>query len=144
MAGVFRTRKGGVAAEIANVGYLGPDANGGVPIDRAAELMAELQDGEGKPLTGTDLTAAAKKWADAHDLDVSQLSAEKITALPTELGAAPDRPSAEEVSKENYRAEWGTEPADPSGQPPAPAPDAISTAPEATIPQSAAEAKETP
>jgi hypothetical protein len=66
---VFKTRKGAPAVEINGVGLIDDDHS--VPLDRAALVMGELQDKNGRPLTGTALRAAAKRWAEAVGLQVA-------------------------------------------------------------------------
>jgi hypothetical protein len=127
MAMVFKSQSdSSQAVELVGVGVLYPGGRGGVPVERAAEVMTELQeknadgslsldeDGNPIPLTGSKLTAAAKAFAEARDLDVVNLNDDKIAGLPAEIGTPPDRPPAAESAMADYRHQFGTdEPWDP-------------------------------
>jgi hypothetical protein len=55
-----------------------------VPLDRAAEVLHELQDDKGKPLTGKALDDAAKAFADARGLKVVTLPKEEKSESKTD------------------------------------------------------------
>lgn len=105
---VFKTAKDTADdVQIAGVGILGAGAAGGVPVHVAAETMTELQDDEGKPLTGSALTAAAKRLAETHGWETVNVHEDKLAGLAVEAGAAPDRPPLEDVGREEYEATFG-------------------------------------
>lgn len=61
--------------EIANVGLL--DAAHEITLERAAERMPELQDEDGKPLSGPELHDAARAWCEhAEGVEVADTPAE--------------------------------------------------------------------
>lgn len=70
MPAAFQTKPGQDAVEIVGVGLCEADGQAGVSLDTAAERMAELQDQNGKPLTGQALAKAAQAWADSAGLTV--------------------------------------------------------------------------
>lgn len=78
MASAFKTAKGESAREIIGVGIVDENGTNGVTLEQAAIVMSELQDAQGAPLTGSALTAAAKKWADAVGLTVGSVSGSSI------------------------------------------------------------------
>src|SRR6059058_1875180 len=105
---VFKTSKDSVYdVTIAGVGVLGASGKGGVPIAQAAETLAELQNEDGEPLTGSALTAAAKRLAETHGWETVQVHEDKLASLAQEAGAAPDRPPLEDVGREEYEATYG-------------------------------------
>jgi hypothetical protein len=105
--------------ELVGVGTLFPGARGGIPVERAAEVMSELQEknadgslrldenGNPIPLSGSKLTAAAKAFAELRGIQVANLNEDKIAALPAEVGQPPDRPPAAEAAKADFRAMYG-------------------------------------
>lgn len=110
MTMVLKTREGsteGVA--IAGVGYLPPDAKGGVLVSDASRVMSEFQehdddgavalDDDGNPvaLTGSKLTAAAKKWAEDHDLQAVNVADATADSLAADAGMPVDPQTAQEV-----------------------------------------------
>lgn len=111
MAKVFKTRKDATEdVRVEGAGLLGAGAKGGVPLDRAAQTMPELQAtddlgrlvvddaGNPKPLSGAALTKAAQGFADLHGLDIVDVADDKLDGLRQEAGALPDRPPARDVS----------------------------------------------
>lgn len=104
MAQVFKTKKdSATGAEIVGAGIMGPQGKGGVPVDRAvAAGLVEFHekddwgavkldnDGQPIPLSGKALNEAAKDFAEKHDFEVVNLSAQAIAELPQEIGALPD------------------------------------------------------
>lgn len=91
MPQAFRMKKGAESIEIAGVGVLDADAGNSISLEEAALTMAELQEQNAdgslkldkhnnpKPLTGAELTKAAREWADAHDgIEVVQVSKEDL------------------------------------------------------------------
>lgn len=95
MPDVFKTRKGDPIVEIPGVGLV--DDTAGVPLERAALVMAELQDKNGKPLAGQVLAGAAKKWADRVGLTVTQGPADAEdapAAVAAQATAATAEPTA--------------------------------------------------
>ena len=110
---VFKTRKDDPAdTEIIGVGVLPANGKGGIPVEQAALRMIELQekdpwgqpvldqDGEPKTLSGSELTAAAKAFAEARGLETTNVSEDKLAGLRVEGGALPELPPAGETSKE--------------------------------------------
>lgn len=121
---VFKTRPGAPEVSIVGAGLCGPDGKGGVPCERGALSMVELQDDEGQPLEGKDLRVAAERFAESRDLVVVDLSDGQIAGLPQEVGQAPDRPPAAQVSGEEYARVYGQDkqdddeaPAEPVARP---------------------------
>lgn len=80
----FIVKKDQAPLEIAGVGLV--DSDHPVPLERAALVMTELQDEDGKPLTGHPLASAAKGWAQKVGLHVSN--------------AEPDTPTRRSAAKE--------------------------------------------
>lgn len=69
---IFKTKTDGPHdVDISGVGYCPPFGASGVDVDFAATVMPELQNESGKPLSGSTLMSAAKKWAKAHGLVVT-------------------------------------------------------------------------
>ena len=93
----FRTPKDAAYdVDIVNVGYCSPHGEKGVSVEHAAQLMHELQDDDGKPLTGKKLETAAKEWADEHGLVITKSEPPQGAAeFPVE---AVEPPYEEEVS----------------------------------------------
>lgn len=89
----FKTRKGEPPIEIGGVGIA--DDEHGVPLERAAQRMRELQDENGAPLTGKQLLDAANEWAGRTGLVVR-----KTTASGDEPAGAPDSPATANDPKE--------------------------------------------
>lgn len=89
-----------LAVEIANVGALAGGGKGGIPVERAAASMRELQDDDGKPLEGAELTAAAKKYAAANGLATKSVKDVDVDALAVENGGFGSSPSIEQLSRE--------------------------------------------
>jgi hypothetical protein len=106
---VFRTTaEARESVTIVGVGVLGPEGSGAISVESAAEVMPELQNDDGQPLKGSELTDAAKEWAEAHDLRVVDLSEKKLaTVQQDELGVAAERPPASEVAEQEYAATYG-------------------------------------
>lgn len=87
---------------IAGVGTLPAGGVGGIPVEKAAPAMTELQareedgsvklgkDGNPVVLRGDDLEAAAKDWAKTSGAKVVSLSDGKVENLLTESGLAPE------------------------------------------------------
>lgn len=102
MPTVLKTRKGQPPVEIGNVGIVDDK---GIPLERCAPHMSELQAENGEPLTGAALIAAAEKWAETAGLDVSKPGAKPKSAAkgkgkssPTvfpPLADKPDQPPAD-------------------------------------------------
>lgn len=120
MAQVFKTAKDSPHdVEILGAGTAFAHGKGGVPVEQASRRMTELNeknddgtlklddDGNPIPLTGSKLTAAAKKFAESRGLVVENVSEEKLADLPREAGAPADRPPAAEVSKQRYEEIYG-------------------------------------
>ena len=120
MAHVIRTDKNSAHdVEILGVGLLGAGGKGGISVEHAALRMSELQetDAEGRlkldkdgnpiPLSGAKLTAAAKKYAEDHNLAFENINEEKLSSLAEELGAPPNRPPAHEVARAAYQENFG-------------------------------------
>lgn len=117
---VFKTKEGAPAVELVGVGYLGPDGKGGLAVEEAAArgmsaLLKKNADGslvtddEGRsvPLEGRKLLDAAKAWAELHGgVEVVNAKEEDVERFPLELGAAPDRPPAREVSIAHYERDY--------------------------------------
>lgn len=90
MPQVFQTKKGGRAIGIEGVGGLAANGGSSLSVEDAAKTMSELQekddvgrvildkDGQPKPLTGAELTKAAKEWAESQDLEVATVKADEI------------------------------------------------------------------
>lgn len=112
---VIQTKKDDPNAfELAGAGVAGANGKGGIVVESAAQVAADLQeknadgslkvdgDGHGVPLKGNALAAAAKKFAKARGVEVNDVSDKAIANFGTDLGGAPDRPAAEKVSKELF------------------------------------------
>jgi hypothetical protein len=86
---VFKTRKGEPDVAIIGVGIAD---EAGVPVERAAQTMRELQDDDGKPLSGKQLLDAAKQYADRNGLLVGKGPAreDEPSAQPSDAPPAPD------------------------------------------------------
>jgi hypothetical protein len=69
-------------SKIAAVGLVPADGAGGIALERAAVVMSELQDKNGKPLTGDKLDSAARTWADKVGLTVAKVAEDNITTGP--------------------------------------------------------------
>ncbi len=69
MPSAFTTE--GEPSELPGIGVVDEQ---GVPLDRAALVMGELQDDKGRPLTGSTLLSAAKKFADRAGLTVTTVT----------------------------------------------------------------------
>lgn len=104
---VLKTEKGsGRRHVVVGVGVVGEHGKGGIPIERAAERMPELQeknpDGSlvtpRKPLRGEKLLAAARAWAKTRDLILVDLSEDEIEVLDQELGRPAPPPPARDVA----------------------------------------------
>jgi hypothetical protein len=106
---ILSTKPGHPATEIAGVRRLPADGKGGVLLESAAESMAELQDGDGKPLTGKALVEAAQEFAEMRGLRVESISNAKAEKLPQIMGAAADRPPAAEVAVEAHETLYGAD-----------------------------------
>jgi hypothetical protein len=104
---ILSTKPGHPATEIAGVRRLPGDGKGGVLLEDAATSMAELQDGDGNPLTGKALVEAAEKFAETRGLRVESISNAKAEKLPQLMGAAADRPPAAQVAEEAHEALYG-------------------------------------
>ena len=92
----FKTRSDGPHdVEISGVGFCGPYGSGGVDVEYAATRMHELQNESGEPLSGPKLISAAKKWAEAHGLVVTNKANENAgfpqdVTTPKKKWAKPD------------------------------------------------------
>jgi hypothetical protein len=85
MKAVFRTSKDSPhAVEIPGIGYAGPKGKGEIVVEAAAFLMPELQNDKGEPLSGAELTAAAKEFAAARGLEVANVKNEQVEDVDTE------------------------------------------------------------
>lgn len=114
MALVFKTPEDSAdRVEINGVGVAPAFGVGGIALSHASERMHELQDGDGKPLKGNALKAAAERWGEPRGLIVVNLKDSEIAGLKYEAGEAPDRPPAEQVAVDEYNAMFG-EPEDPT------------------------------
>ena len=127
---MFKTLKGSPdAVHIVGVGVLGSYGRGGVTVAHAAETMPELQeqDDEGNlvPLTGSKLVSAAKRFAEAQNLELVNLNEKEVDQLPLQLGSIPDRPPAHEVAEAEYNLAFGPESASPASERQAPPPQAV-------------------
>lgn len=115
---VFKTKEDSTSdVEIVGAGVAFADGKGGIPVERAAHVMTELQvkdsetgalelddSGQAQPLTGKKLEQAAREYADARgDLRVLKLTENQVAKLPQEAGVAADRPPAREVAEQEYR-----------------------------------------
>ena len=99
MKAVFRTPKNSTSGvDIVGVGYAGPRGEGEVVVEEAALRMHELQDEEGKPLSGSKLTAAAKEWAAARGLEVANVKNEEVEEI-ADLDAAKSVAEQQEAAK---------------------------------------------
>ena len=100
---VFRTKDDHPHdVQIVGAGVAGAFGKGGVPVEKAALTMPELQEkdefgwpklddqGQPVPLSGAKLDAAAKDWAESRGLVATKASEEKIRGLAAERGALPD------------------------------------------------------
>ncbi len=105
---IFRTEKDASAVEIAGAGVAGPDGKGGVHVEAAAEVMPELQDEGGRPLSGAKLKSAAEDFAEARGLKVVSGSDAVVAGLAQEVGGPPETQDAREASIEAGRALLGT------------------------------------
>lgn len=114
---VITTNSGAPHIEIAGLPVLPGDGKGGVPLERAAEVLSQLQDDNGEPLTGAALKAAAEDLIEGHELRIQQLSEAKVEKLPQLAGAFKDRPPAHEVAEQNYNELYGPLEAEPPGTP---------------------------
>lgn len=108
--------------QIAGVGVAGPNGQGAIPIERAAQVMPELQerdergypivdeDGQVRPLSGSKLDAAAKAFADARGLVVRNISEEKLYGGdPNVRGALPELgPEGALAAAQAYAEQIGT------------------------------------
>lgn len=122
---VFKTHEESPeAVDIAGVGVLGANGKGGVPIERAAQVMSELQEQEEDgtlrtrenpdtgldepiPLTGPKLREAARRVAEERGWDVVNLKEDEIASLPQEMGAPEDRPPLADVAAADYARYYG-------------------------------------
>lgn len=93
--------------EIANVGVLGGSARGGIPVERAARTLRELQDEDGKPLSGRKLEVAAERFARDRGLVAKSVKSVDEEALRVESGAFPAGKSIREISGEASERELG-------------------------------------
>jgi hypothetical protein len=129
---VFRTPADARSSfELVGVGLLGPAGKGLIVIDDAAAKMSELQDEQGKPLTGKRLEDAAQAFADARGLRVVNASDKAIANVHEEWGNPAPRPPAAEVARQEYQRTYaglepvntdpldGSEAGEPSPPPPA-------------------------
>jgi hypothetical protein len=96
---IFKTKTdAGYDTEIGGVGTLGAFGKGGIPVERAAETMVELQDKKGKPLTGDALEKAAEAFAEARGIDTRSYKNIDEEKLRVEAGAFPKGYSIEEIA----------------------------------------------
>jgi hypothetical protein len=86
--------------EIAGVGVVGGSGRGGFTAERVAQVAQELQDDEGKPLTGKKLEDAATAWAESRGLAVKSLKNVDEEKLRVEGGALPTVHPIEEVARQ--------------------------------------------
>jgi hypothetical protein len=119
---VFKTEEDALyPVHIVGAGSLGPEGKGGVPIEKAALGMTELQEkdeegrvvlddeGQPKPLSGNKLREAARELAEARGWRIVNMAEEKVAELPHEWGVPADRPPAAEVAAEAYERIYGEE-----------------------------------
>lgn len=111
MPKVFQTQEAAhESVELVGVGLLHPSGEGpGISIEEAAHKMSELQDDEGKPLSGKKLEESARNFAEARDLRVVEMSDAKRESARSAL-TTPDRPPAAEVAEADYRSTYAVEP----------------------------------
>lgn len=124
------TRSGAPSSTIHGVGVLPADGRGGISLTRAAKTMHELQDGDGKPLTGAPLKAAAEKYAKAQNLDVGNVAEPSLDDPPDRTGDARERMERAAARGRVIADPTDTAPADPTAASPA------ATAPPTTDPTS--------
>lgn len=86
--------------ELEGVGMLGGSARGGIPAERAALRLRELQNDDGEPLTGNALRKAAEDFAKARGLATATVKDVDEDALRVESGAFPKGLSVREVSEQ--------------------------------------------
>jgi hypothetical protein len=86
------------SVELAGVGVIGGSGKGGIPVERAAQRIPELQDDNGDPLSGSQLTAAAKRFADARGLACRSVKEIDEEALTIAAGGFPRGPTIEEIA----------------------------------------------
>jgi len=126
MAGVLKTRSDyPYSFDVSEAGYAGPNGQGGIVLERAARFMSEFQeknedgsvkygeDGLPIPLSGSELTNAAKQYVKIHsELEFHNLKQEAIEALPDELDAPGSGfPPLEEHGRMMYEKDYvGMEP----------------------------------
>lgn len=113
MPKVFQTEDDSVdRVEIVGAGVLHPGASGpGILVEDAARVLVELQDDKGKPLTGANLTTAARDFAEARGVRVVDMADAKRASAVEALGLPADRPPASEVAEEEYERTFaGLEP----------------------------------
>lgn len=84
--------------EIANTGVLAGNGDGGIPVERAARTLHELQGDDGEPLTGQKLERAARAWAEDRGLRVRSVKNVDEEALRVAAGGLPDGPTIEEIA----------------------------------------------
>lgn len=105
---VWKTAKGAID-DVTIVGVAGvahPDHKAGIVVEDASLVLAELQQ-DGVPLEGAKLKKAATEFGIRHGLEVVEIPADKVRLLPTEVGAAPDRPPLAEVAEDDYKHAMG-------------------------------------
>jgi len=104
---VMKTRKGDRRrVVVVNVGVIGANGLGGIPIERAAERMPEFQQRNpngsllqpARPLRGEKLMAAVKAYTRARDLVLVELSEDEIATLDQELGKPAPPPPVRDVA----------------------------------------------
>lgn len=114
---VLTTTPGSEHVEVSGLPLLPADGRGGVPLERAAAVLPQLQDADGKPLSGAALNSAAEALAEDHNLRITQVSEAKVAKLPQLAGAYPDRPPAVETAQGNYEQLYGPLEEDAPGTP---------------------------
>lgn len=117
MPPVFQTNNSSPHVEISGLPVLPADGKGGVLVERAAEVLPQLQNDDGGPLTGASLKSAAEALAEEAGVRVAAISEAKADKLPQIAGGYADRPPAAEVAQDNYTALHGPLEADAPGTP---------------------------
>jgi hypothetical protein len=113
---VFKTKPGSTdRVEIAGVGLLGADGQGGKLVSLAANQLQELMDTElptvdhprGTPLEGDALKAAAEKFAEDRDLEVVDVPDDELGDLNTAIGSLGEFTPAIDVAEGEARRIYG-------------------------------------
>lgn len=121
MSLVFKTHPDSTdTVDVVGAGRLFPQGKGGIVVSDAALVLPELQekddegvlklddDGNPIPLTGSALTAAAKRYAEDRGFTTVNLSEAKIETLAQEAGVPPDPIPLAEAGRLDYERAFGT------------------------------------